>query len=85
MILEKTVSVLEPKGMVMVHDFILDDSFGGPLFPALFSLNMLVNTKKGQTYSQGQIEEMLLSTGFKEVRRLSFRGPSESGVMIGIC
>ena len=85
MILEKTVSVLEPKGMVLVHDFILDDSFDGPLFPALFSLNMLVNTKQGQTYSQGQIEEMLLSTGFKEVRRLPFRGPGESGVMIGIC
>jgi len=85
MILEKAVSVLEPKGMVLVHDFILDDSFDGPLFPSLFSLNMLVNTKRGQTYSQGQIEEMLLSTGFKEIRRLPFRGPSESGVMIGIC
>lgn len=85
MILEKIVSVLEPKGMLLVHDFILDNSFDGPLFPALFSLNMLVNTKQGQTYSQGQIEEMLLSTGFKEVRRLPFRGPGESGVMIGIC
>ena len=85
MILEKIVSVLEPKGMVLVHDFILDDSFDGPLFPALFSLNMLVNTKQGQTYSQGQIEEMLLSTGFKEVWRLPFQGPGESGVMIGIC
>ena len=85
MIFEKIMSILEPKGMVLVHEFILDDSFDAPLFPALFSLNMLVNTKQGQTYSQGQIEEMLLSTGFKEVRRLSFRGPSESGIMIGIC
>ncbi|MFH1626422.1 MAG: methyltransferase [Pseudomonadota bacterium] len=84
MILEKTVSVLEPGGMVLVHDFILDDSFDGPLFPALFSLNMLVNTKQGQAYSQGQIEEMLLSAGFKDIRRLPFQGPSESGIIIGI-
>ena len=83
MIFEKIISVLEPKGMVLVHDFIMDDSFDGPLFPALFSLNMLVNTKQGQTYSQGQIKEMLLNAGFKEVRRMPFRGPSESGIMIG--
>jgi hypothetical protein len=85
MIFEKIASILEPKGLVLIHDFFLDDSFDGPLFPVLFSLNMLVNTHQGQTYSQGQIEEMLISTGFKEVRRLPFQGPSESGVMIGIC
>lgn len=82
-IFEKIISVLEPKGMVLVHDFIMDDSFNGPLFPALFSLNMLVNTKQGQTYSQDQIKEMLLNAGFKKIRRLPFRGPSESGIMIG--
>jgi hypothetical protein len=85
MILKKTMSVLEPKGMVLIHDFILNDSLDGPLFPALFSLNMLVNTKQGQDYSQGQIMEMLLNTGFKEVRRMPFRGPSESGIIVGIC
>lgn len=85
MILEKTVSVLETGGMVLVHDFILDDSFDGPLFPALFSLNMLVNTKQGQAYSQGQIEEMLLSAGLRDIRRLPFQGPGESGIIIGIC
>ena len=68
----------------MVHDFILEKTMDAPIFPALFSLNMLVNTEKGQAYSETQINEMLSRAGVKEIKRLPFRGPNDSGIISGI-
>jgi hypothetical protein len=82
-IITKAVSALEPGGLVLVHDFILDNAFDGPLFPALFSLNMLINTEDGQSYSEAQITEMLNNAGVKEIRRMPFRGPNDSGIISG--
>lgn len=82
-ILEKTVKVLEPGGLVLVHEFILGDTLDQPLFPALFSLNMLINTPEGQAYSESQLTWMMGNAGVKDVTRLLFRGPNDSGVLAG--
>jgi SAM-dependent methyltransferase len=84
MIIDKAVSVLEPGGLLLIHDFILNDTLDGPMFAALFSLNMLVNTDQGQSYSEGQIKEMLTGAGLKNIRRLHFKGPNESGIISGV-
>ena len=83
LIIEKAVSALEPGGMIVVHEFLLEDSRDGPLFPALFSLNMLLATTGGQAYAEGEIIEMLAGAGVKEIRRLPFRGPNDSGLIVG--
>jgi SAM-dependent methyltransferase len=83
-ILRKVVSVLEPGGLVLIHDFILDDNLDGPLFPALFSLNMLINTDEGQSYSESEFASMLTTAGLQDIRRLTFSGPNESGVMAAV-
>ena len=83
-LLEKAVASLEPRGMILVHEFLLDDSLDAPLFPTLFSLNMLLNTGRGQAYSDAQVREMLEGAGARDVRRLSFRGPSDSGILSGV-
>lgn len=82
-IIDKAVSALQPGGMIVVHEFILDDRSGGPLFPALFSLNMLVGTPSGQAYSEEEIGDMLAGAGVREIRRLPFRGPNDSGLIAG--
>jgi len=82
-IIEKTVSALEPGGMIIVHDFILNNTMDGPLFPALFSLNMFLGTPEGQSYSEKQITGMLSEAGVKEIRRFPFQGPTESGIITG--
>ncbi|HIJ36270.1 MAG TPA: methyltransferase [Deltaproteobacteria bacterium] len=81
-IIEKAASVLEKGGNLFVHDFILDDNSDGPLFPAIFSLNMLVNTKKGRSYTENQIKTMLIEAGLHAIERLSYRGPNESGILV---
>lgn len=83
-LLGKVASVLEPGGLVLIHEFILDDNLDGPLFPALFSLNMLINTDEGRAYSEAQLISMLGAAGFKEIRRLPFRGPNDSGILTGV-
>ena len=83
-IIDKALSALQPGGMIAVHEFILDDRSGGPLFPALFSLNMLAGTTTGKAYSEGEIRDMLEGAGVKEIRRLPFQGPNDSGLIVGV-
>ncbi|MEE9419722.1 MAG: methyltransferase [Desulfatiglandaceae bacterium] len=83
MIIEKSVASLEEGGLLLVHDFILEETLDAPLFPALFSLNMLVNTKEGRSYSEEQVKAMLAKAGLKNIQRLPFEGPNESGIITG--
>jgi len=82
-VIEKAVSVLEPGGLILVHEFLLNDTHDGPLFPALFALNMLVNTEEGRSYSEGEVRDMLSKAGVRNIRRLPFRGPTDSGILSG--
>lgn len=83
-ILQKAAAALEPGGMLMVQEFILDDSMAGPLFPALFSLNMLLGTPQGRSYSRGQLEEMMRAAGVGSIRKLELDLPNGAGVLAGI-
>ena len=67
-----------------MHDFILDDTMDGPLFPALFSLNMLLGTENGQSYSEKQIKKMLADAGVKDMQRIPIQTPNDSGIITGI-
>ena len=81
-LIEKTVSILEPGGMILIHDFFLNDTMDGPLFPALFSLNMLLNNH-GRSYSEREVREMMGKAGVQNIKRLDFRAPNDSAVLSG--
>lgn len=80
-IVDKAVAALEPGGVILVQEFILDDDRPGPLFPALFSLNMLLGTERGQSYRQGEIAGMLERAGAREARRLDLQLPGPTGIV----
>ena len=82
--IQKTVGALKPEGLLIVHDFVLNNSMDGPLFPALFSLNMLLGTDTGQAYSEKQIMDLLDSTGLKDIRRIIVDTPNDSGIIVGV-
>jgi hypothetical protein len=82
-ILEKAVAALEKGGLIMVQEFILDDNHCLPLFPALFSLNMLLGTPDGQSYSQSELFQMMAAAGVTELRRHSLDLPNGAGVISG--
>jgi hypothetical protein len=80
----KAASVLEPGGLLLIHEFILDNTMDGPLQPALFSLNMLLGTENGRSYSEGEIMEMIERAGAKTVKRISPQFPMESGIITAV-
>jgi hypothetical protein len=47
-VIEKAVAVLEPGGLILVHDFLLNGS-RQPALSCAFALNMLVNTDEGRS------------------------------------
>jgi SAM-dependent methyltransferase len=83
-IIQKAVAALEPGGIIIIHEFILNNTMDGPLFPALFSLNMLLGTDAGQAYSEQQLRDMLAAAGAKKIRRLPVRTPNDSGIITAI-
>ncbi|SLM30264.1 SAM-dependent methyltransferase [Desulfamplus magnetovallimortis] len=83
-LIKKAASVLNPGGMIIIHDFILNNSRSAPLFPALFSLNMLVGTDGGQSYSEVEIMDMLDDAGFVNMERTPYKGPMESGIITAL-
>lgn len=82
-ILSNALSVMKPGGLVLIHDFILEDTLDRPLFPALFSLNMLINTPQGQSYSEAQVTDLLREAGLTGIKRLPFKGPNDAGIISG--
>jgi cyclopropane fatty-acyl-phospholipid synthase-like methyltransferase len=82
-LIEKAVSVLQPDGMILVHEFILNNTMDSPLHPALFSLNMLLGNPSGQSYSEEQIINMLEKAGVKEIKRHPFKSYNDSGIVYG--
>ena len=82
-ILAAAVAALEPGGLLLVQEFILDDDGPGPLFPALFSLNMLLGTDRGQAYRESELRGMLEQSGLRGIRRLHRDLPGPAGIIGG--
>jgi len=83
-ILRKAVAALKPGGVLLLQEFIMNDAKDGPLFPALFSLNMLLGTSSGQSYSEGELRGMMAEAGLTDIRRLPLELPNGAGVMKGV-
>lgn len=82
-LLKKTMAALEPGGLILIQEFVLEDTRDAPVFPALFSLNMLLGTPEGQSYSERELINMLTAAGAIEVQRLPMQLPNGSGVIAG--
>jgi SAM-dependent methyltransferase len=82
-IIRKASRALEPGGLMLIHDFFLNETRDGPLFPALFSLNMLLGTEGGRSYTEQEVAEMMSAAGIGTIRRSPFVGPTDSGILVG--
>jgi len=67
---------LAPTGRLVVQDFILNPEKTAPRFAALFSLNMLVGTRAGGSYSEPEYAAWLREAGFSTIRRIPQPGPA---------
>ncbi len=80
-IFRRAYRALAPNGRLVVQDFILNPDKSGPQHAALFSLNMLVATDSGASYSEVEYTLWMKAAGFAEVSRINLPGPS--GLIVG--
>jgi len=66
---------LAPGGRLVVQDFLLNPEKTGPQQATLFSLNMLVSTENGASYSEAEFTRWLETAGFEQVSRINLAGP----------
>ncbi len=80
-LLRKAYDSLVSGGLAVVHENLVASNKLSPTSSVLFSLNMLVNTGHGRSYSGGEIMAWMRETGFANptVRRL--RAPATSSLV----
>jgi (2Fe-2S) ferredoxin/predicted O-methyltransferase YrrM len=76
-IFRRACHALAPSGRLVVQDFILNPNKTGPQQAALFSLNMLVATDAGASYSEVEYTRWMKDAGFTEVCRINMPGLSD--------
>jgi (2Fe-2S) ferredoxin/predicted O-methyltransferase YrrM len=76
-IFRRARQALAQNGRLVVQDFILNPDKAGPQHAALFSVNMLVGTDAGATYSEAEYTGWMKVAGLSEVRRIELPGPSD--------
>ncbi len=76
----KTHASLTPQGRLLLKDFFLEDSRLEPAASAQFSVNMLVHTAGGKTYTRSETLGLLQEAGFKVLEKVDV--PPHSEVMV---
>jgi len=74
-LLKKVYDALKERGKIIIREFFLDRTKTRPVDSALFAVNMLVNTERGNAYSTEEIRNWLKIAGFRKSRRICLRGP----------
>jgi ubiquinone/menaquinone biosynthesis C-methylase UbiE len=69
MLIKKCADALNKNGMIIISDFLMTDDRTKPYHGALFSLNMLVGTANGDTYTEKEIREWFESAGLSKIER----------------
>jgi predicted O-methyltransferase YrrM len=80
-LLAKTAEVLAPGGLLVVKEFFLDDTRTSPASAARFSVNMLVGTPGGKSYTWTEMEAILQGLNLDGIRRLPVA--TASGLLVG--
>src|SRR5262245_23873358 len=80
-VLTRLRALLPPAGMLLIHDYLLDDARTGPLIPVLLALHLTLVSAHGQVYSGAELRALLARAGFAEVRIEPFL-PGHSSLVI---
>lgn len=75
-LLRRVYDALKPGGTIAIQEFLVNAERSGPPTGLIFAVNMLLNTKEGNTFSFEQIAGWLTSAGFSDPRSLDAPGPS---------
>ncbi|MDR2198645.1 MAG: methyltransferase domain-containing protein [Deltaproteobacteria bacterium] len=83
LLVKRGVEALRPGGEILIQEFVLDDDRRGPLGPALFTLNMLVQTPGGAAYAYSEIVDMLKGAGINKISEIKGALPPGNRILTG--
>ena len=75
-LLKKVFESLAPGGTVVIAEFIPNEDRTCPVNALMFTVNMLVHTSEGGTFTFKEISAWLREAGFRDVRLLNAPAPS---------
>jgi ubiquinone/menaquinone biosynthesis C-methylase UbiE len=70
-VIEKAFNALNPKGRLVIQEFLLGKDRTLPVQGSLFSVNMLVNTHGGRCYSVQEMKGWFSSLGLKQIAHVN--------------
>ena len=68
-LLRKCARSLNPDGLIVVQEFVVNEDRTAPSFSVFFALNMLVGTPGGDAYTESEIGSWLKAAGFRAIKR----------------
>jgi precorrin-6B methylase 2 len=68
-LIKRCADVLNLGGQIIIKDFIMSEDRTAPLGGTLFAINMLVNTKSGDTYTESEMRDWLINAGIKSIEK----------------
>ena len=76
-VLGRVKEALNPGGLLVIRDFLVDESHTQPTQAAIFAVNMLVNTQGGRTYSFKEVSDWLKKLEFENIHHRDLDGRSQ--------
>jgi ubiquinone/menaquinone biosynthesis C-methylase UbiE len=75
-LLRRAFDALKPGGILLIAEFIPNETRTGPAIALMFGLNMFVATPEGGVYTMGEYRAWLKQAGFKRVTTVAANAPS---------
>lgn len=69
-LMKKCAKALNPGGMIVIQDHVMNKDRTTPAPGAMFALNMLVGTEEGNTYTETEIKDWFVKAGIKFLKRI---------------
>ncbi len=82
LLLRKSFDSLTSGGLVVVHEGLIEPHGMSPVWAALFSLNLLVVTGEGRSYSGREISALMRTVGFAEPEVRPLPAPVNTSLVI---
>jgi predicted O-methyltransferase YrrM len=78
-LIRRSAQALLPGGRLVIREFILEEDRTAPASAALFAINMLVGTERGNAYTEGEYRDWMEDAGLIDFSRPD----SEGDVLLG--
>lgn len=75
-LLRKCHESMNPGGVIMIQEQLLDPDKKGPKLAAMIGVNQIINTVGGSSYSSAEMEAFLREVGFEDVSSRQMEPPS---------